>query len=150
MTNHHDLRRGDRQRRNDCGATVVEFALVLPVMLAVIGLVFSAGYLGIVRVIVDHSAREGVRAATVPSSADLRSYPSLASITATVDDASPLVTPTAVSVSGIADRNHNVIVIVSYTFTNPGAVLLAPLSILGLTPVSDTLTLTKTVESRRE
>lgn len=139
------------RRRDDAGGVVLEFVLVLPAVLAVIGLVIGAGYLGLCRVLVDHSARAGLRAAVVPDSADLRQYPDQIDITEVVDDASPLFTPTAVTVTGTSVRNAPVTVAVSYTVTNPVAVLFAPLAVFGIDdPVPDTLTMTASAQGRRE
>ena len=137
--------------RDERGGAVLEFVIVLPVALAVIGLVLGAGWLGLVRVIVDHGARSGARAAAVPVSADLRGYATADGVRAAVDDAMPLLSPTTVTVVGVAVRNAPVEVEVTYTFTNPFAILLAPVEALGIgDPVPDTLTVTGRGLGRRE
>lgn len=142
--------RTNRQR----GAATVEFVLVLPVLLALLGTVIFGGWLAAVRTILEHGATEGARYASVPATPDLRSYPDQAAVRDRVDAATPLISPTSVQVtssSAGAARNAPVAVRATYSVPNPVAVLLLPLEALGWSdPVPDTVTVSATAEGRRE
>lgn len=142
-----------RLTRGERGAAVVEFVLVLPVFLAAVGLVLFGAWVGVVKTIIDHGAREGALYAAIPSSADLRSYPTTAQVAAEVDRTTPLVSPTNVTVTnGVAGvgRAAPFKVRVEYQVTNPAYVLFAPLRVFGWGEVSETLTVTSEAEMRRE
>jgi Flp pilus assembly protein TadG len=135
------------------GASVVETALVLPIFLAVAGLLLFAGWLGTVQSIVAHGAREGARYSSIPSSTDLRSYPSDGAVAAAVEEATPLLSPTRVTVTsgtGGASRFAPVTVRVEYSTPNPFRFLLAPLRAFGWGDVSETLTISSQAKERRE
>ncbi|MEX2458019.1 MAG: TadE/TadG family type IV pilus assembly protein [Actinomycetota bacterium] len=136
------------------GAAVLELALVLPVVLGVVGLILFGGWLGVVKTILDHGAREGARHAAIPSSADLRSYPTQAEVAAAVEDATPWLSPTGVSVTsgaGGAARFAPVKVVVTFDVANPFYALFAPLRAFGWgEDVSPTLTISSEAEVRRE
>ncbi|MGH2740430.1 MAG: TadE/TadG family type IV pilus assembly protein [Actinomycetota bacterium] len=138
----------DRQR----GVATVELAFALPILLAAVGTLLFASWLGTVKTILDHGARAGARFVSIPSSPDLRSYPDQASVTEAVDEATPLLTPTTVSVEPeSASPNGPVRVLVTYEVANPLALLLAPLRALGFAgDVPDALTLRSEAEVRRE
>ena len=139
--------------KDEAGAATVEFALLFPLALAVIGLVLFAGWLGLTRVILDHGTREGARALSIPTQSDLRTYPDDSYLAQVVDEATPLITPTAVSSRGTAppSRNAPLELTVTYEVANPVAVLLAPLELLGFgNPAPPTLTLTSTAKARHE
>jgi Flp pilus assembly protein TadG len=140
-------------RSREHGAATVEFVLLLPIFLALIGTVIFAGWVGAVKAIIEHGASEGVRYAAVPASTDLRTYPNSAAVSAWVEDVTPLISPTSTQVlsgaSGAA-RNAPVTVQVTYDFPNPAAALLSPLEVFGVDGPSDTFTLTATARARRE
>ncbi len=140
--------------RSERGAATLEFAFVLPIFLAVIGTVIFAGWLGTVKAILEHGASEGVRYASIPASADLRSYPTDPEVAAEVEDATPLLTPTSVQVQSLDAgiiRGAPVGVRVTYQVNNPVAVLFAPLELLGWSePVPETLTVAAYARTRRE
>jgi Flp pilus assembly protein TadG len=140
--------------RSERAAATLEFALILPIFLAVIGTVIFAGWLGTVKAILEHGASEGVRYAAIPSSADLRSYPTDPQVVAEVDAATPLLTPTGVQVESLDAgliRGAPVGVRVTYQVQNPVALLFAPLELLGWSePVPDSLTVTAYARTRRE
>lgn len=142
-----------RSTADEKGAAVVEFVLLLPVALALIAAVLFAGWLGMTRVILDHGAREGARALSIPTGSNLRTYPDNAQLTQTVDAATPLISPTAVSsVSAPSpSRNAPLEVTVTYEVANPVAALLRPFELLGFDNTApDTLTLTSTAKARHE
>ena len=143
-----------RLRSDQSGAAVVEFALVLPLFLAVAGLVLFGGWLGVVKTILDRGAHEGARYASIPSAANLRAYPSLAEVTAAVEQSTPLVSPTAVQVisgAGGATRAAPMKVVVTYEVDNPVYALFAPLRLFGVgEDIDPTLTITSEAEVRRE
>jgi Flp pilus assembly protein TadG len=144
----------DAPRRNERGAVTVEFAVVLPLVLVLLGTVIFAGWLGLVRAILEHGASEGVRFASVPATSDLRSYPDNGAVSAHVDQSTPMITPTDVqvlsSLSGAA-RNAPVTVRVTYGVPNPVAGLLAPLEAFGWAEdIPETITVTATALGRRE
>lgn len=134
------------------GAATVEFILVFPLALALIAMVLFAGWLGLTIVILDHGAREGARALSLPAQADVRSYPDDASVAGSVDAATPLITPTAVtSVAGVRTRNAPFELKVTYQVVNPVAVLLSPFELLGFeNSAPDILTITSTSKGRFE
>lgn len=132
------------------GVAAVELALVLPILLAVIGGVLFAGWLGMTRAVLEHGVQAGLRAATVPISADQRSYPTADAVATKVDDATPLITPSTVTVTPATGvPNDNVTVAATYTVANPAAVLLAPLRIIGV-DLPASLTLSASATGRRE
>lgn len=139
--------------RDQRGATVLEFALVLPILLGAVGLVLFGGWLGVAKAVMDHGAREGARYASIPSTADLRGYPNDAAVAAAVDAATPLLSPTGVRVesgAGGAARFAPLTVTVTYEVANPVRFLLAPLAAFGWGEASPTLTITSEAEARRE
>lgn len=124
-----------RTARNEHGAAAVELVLLLPAFLALVGLVLMAGWLGLIRVVLDHGAREGLRVASIPVGDDLRSWPTPAEVGAAVEAATPLISPTSVTSSGAGPNptgNEPLEVTVVYEVSNPVAVLLAPLAAIGL------------------
>jgi Flp pilus assembly protein TadG len=142
-----------RLRTEQRGATVLEFALVLPVFLGVAGLVLFGAWLGVSKAILDHGAREGAKYAAMPSSVDLRSYPGDAEVTAEIERSTPLLSPTGVTVlsgAGGQSRNAPFTVRVSYQVPNPLFPLFAPLRLFGVDGISGTLTITSEAEGRRE
>ncbi|MGH2723198.1 MAG: TadE/TadG family type IV pilus assembly protein [Actinomycetota bacterium] len=136
------------------GAATVEFVLVLPVLLALVGTVMFGGWLATVRTILEHGATEGARYASVPTTPDLRTYPAEGAVAARVDEVTPLISPTSVQVTSSfagAARNAPVTVRATYSVPNPVAVLLAPLEALGWSdPVPDTITVSASAQGRRE
>jgi len=56
-------------RRDDDGAAAVEFALVLPILVLLLGGIVQFGYLYNQRLQVEHAAREGVRWASLRNTA---------------------------------------------------------------------------------
>ena len=143
-----------RRAETERGAATVEFVLVFPLALAVIALVLFAGWLGMTRVILDHGARQGAHALSMPVQSDLRTYPDDAYLASIVDAATPLISPTSVTsgpASVVPSRNAELEVTVTYQVANPVAVLLAPIALLGVdNPAPATLTLTSTGKARRE
>ena len=83
--------RGDHRGRAQRGSATVEFALVLPVVLAVLLALVQVGLLARDRLVVEHAARAGAREAAV-SVDDAR-------VRAAVSDAAPGLGPVAVEVS---------------------------------------------------
>ena len=141
-----------RRASEEHGAATVEFVLVFPLALALIALVLFAGWLGLTQVVLEHGAREGARAVSIPLASNLRTYPDDAQLAELVDQATPLISPTSVTSSGSnAARNAPVEVTVTYQVANPVAALLSPLTLLGFeNPVPPTFTLTATSKARRE
>lgn len=132
------------------GFAAVELVLVLPLLLALIGAVLFTGWLGMARSVLDRGVHAGLRAAMVPTSPDLRSYATVEAVAARVDDATPLLTPSSVTVTPAAGQpNGQVTVAATYTVTNPVAVLLAPLRVVGVS-LPATLTLSASATGRRE
>lgn len=134
------------------GAATVEFVLLFPLTLALIAMVLFAGWLGLSVVILEHGAREGARALSVPTQANLRTYPDDTYLAGIVDAATPLITPTAVtSLTGARSRNAPFTVTVTYQVANPVAVLLSPFELLGFeNSAPDSLTITSTSKGRFE
>ncbi len=58
------------ERRDDRGAVVVEFALVLPLLLMITIGIIAFGYLFHVQSVLDNAARDGVRVATLTDDDD--------------------------------------------------------------------------------
>ena len=142
-----------RLRSEQRGAAVIEFALVLPLFLAVVGLVLFGGWLGVVKTILDRGAQEGARYASIPSSANLRGYPSDAEVFQAVETSTPLLTPSTVTVTSPsgATRGAPFKVVVTYLVDNPMYVLAAPLRAFGWGDgVPQSLTITSESEVRRE
>lgn len=134
-------------RRQD-GAATVEFFLVMPAFLALIGLVIAAGWLGAAWAIVDHGAREGARQAALWEGAD---WPDQTAVAQVVEDSTPLVSPTDVRVVGDPEKNAPVRVEVDYVVQNPTRVLFVPLEFMfGTNPVPESFTLSSSEEVRRE
>lgn len=118
-----------RPRRDDAGAAALEFALVLPVLVAVVGLGVFAGWLGLVRVLVDRAAEAGLDAAVRPAAGDHTAWPSDEQVEAAVRAAMPLVEASAVTVgdeTGAPVRNATVAVTVVYEAANPLAPIGGP------------------------
>jgi len=148
------IHRRPLRRHPERGASAVEFALVLPIFLAVVGTLAFGAWVGTARAIIEHGASEGVRYASIPSSADLRTYPSDPEVVAKVEEATPLLTPTSVQVlsmdAGII-RGAPVAVRVTYEVPNPAAPLLSALEAIGvMDPSPDAITLTAYARVRRE
>ena len=143
-----------RLRSEQRGATVVEFALVLPVFLAVVATTLFGGWLGVTKVILDRGAQEGARYASIPSAANLRAYPSDGAVFDAVDASTPLLTPTTVVVTegtAGATRGAPFKVVLTYQVDNPAYALMAPLRLFGLAEgVDRTLTITSEAEVRFE
>lgn len=144
--------RSASRARAERGAATVELVFVLPIFLAVCAVLLAGAWIGVVRTILDHGAREGARRAAIASTADGRSYPGETMVAEAVDAATPLISPTSVHVvSGGEARNAPVRVEVSYDARNPAWALFAPLDVLGLpNPVPQTVSVTATAEARRE
>lgn len=137
---------GVGRMRCERGAAAAETALLLPVLLALVGAVAFAGWLGTVRTIIDHGARAGARFAAVPGGEDLRIYPDEAAVFGAVDDATPMITPSSVRlVSSSSARNAPVSVEVTYEVANPVGALLAPIGV-----DASTITVVSRAEVRRE
>lgn len=140
--------------QSERGAAAVELALVLPVVIGLAGLALFAGWLGWAKVSLDHGVREGLRFATLPQSGDLRSWPEAADVAQAVEAGTPLISPTAVtSADSGAGRagNQMVEVIGVYKVSNPVAVLLAPLAVIGLDDiVPHEIELVSRAKGRRE
>jgi len=64
-----DARRGRGKRRGESGQSLVEFAIVLPILLAVVIGIFEFGRAWNVYQVLTNAAREGARRAVVPSTA---------------------------------------------------------------------------------
>ena len=145
-------RRAGREH-DESGTAAVEFVLVLPFALGLIALVLFAGWLGLTRVILDHGAREGARALSMPTADDLRTYPDDAAVAVAVEAATPLISPTAVTTEpgDPTVGNAPLVLMVTYDVANPVAVLLGPLELFGVdNPAPANLTLTSTAKARRE
>ncbi|WP_347351559.1 TadE/TadG family type IV pilus assembly protein [Intrasporangium sp.] len=100
-------------RRRTRGAAAVEFALVLPLMLAVIGGVVDFGRAFYTQVVLTNAAREGARAAVV-----LQPYDASA-VTQRARAAAPGITPADLTVTtpGACAAGSNAAVSVSTGFT---------------------------------
>lgn len=137
--------------RSERGVATIELVFALPILLAAVGTLLFASWLGTMKTILDHGAREGARFASIPVSSDLRSYPDLAAVSQAIDEATPLLTPTTVAVENGGGRNAPLRVLVTYEVTNPVAVLLAPLRAFGFAgSIPETLTLRSEAEVRTE
>lgn len=135
-------------RHAERGAATVEFFLVMPAVLGLIGLVIGAGWLGAAWAIVDHGAREGAREAALWEG---RGWPDRDAVTQAVEAATPLVSPTSVDVVGDEAKNAPVRVNVSYEVQNPVRVLFVPLEFMvGTNPVPQSFTVSSSEEVRRE
>ncbi len=142
-----------RLRSEQRGAAVVEFALVLPIFLAVVGLVLFGGWVGVAKTILDRGAQEGARYASIPSSANLRAYPTNAEVFQAVDTSTPLLTPSTVTITSPSGstRGAPFKVVVTYEVANPVYALFAPLRAFGWgEEIPSTLTISSEAEVRRE
>lgn len=123
-----------RTRRFDAerGATAVEFALVLPFLLALVGMLFTAA-LGLgVRGLLLRGAEAGARsgAVIVQVTTGPERYRSDAEITQAVRDATILLDATEVTIGWLdAHRGEGArfTVTATYTWSNPAARLVGPL-----------------------
>jgi Flp pilus assembly protein TadG len=115
----HRIRTGDRVRSAK-GAELIEFALVLPVLLIVLGGILDMGFLFNNYAVVTNAAREGARMAAVPGWAEadvqnrVNSYLTGAGLTLT--GVTTTVAPVAVDIGGGRTIN-GVKVVVSYPYT---------------------------------
>jgi Flp pilus assembly protein TadG len=142
-----------RSRDSERGAVAAEFALLLPAFLAVVGSIFFAGWLGTVKTILDHGAREGAHFATIRDPESPGDYPSEAAVTAEVEATTPLLSPTSVTLTTSdagTGRNAPVRVTVTYEVPNPVSALLAPLAIFGVPLPDGSITVTSSAEERFE
>ena len=80
-----------RSRRRDRGAAAVEFALILPVLLLLVGGVVDFGRVFFTHITLSHAAREGVRVWTLGKPGDVVATVEsrAAGLTVTTDPASP-------------------------------------------------------------
>jgi len=61
------MKRGEAIRRRDCGQSLVEFAIVLPILLALLVGIFEFGVAWNRKQVLTNAAREGARRAILPS-----------------------------------------------------------------------------------
>jgi Flp pilus assembly protein TadG len=135
-------------KRNERGAAATELVLVLPVLVFVVWTAIFAGWVGVARALLDHGVQAGARAAAIPTSPDLRSYPNDAAIAQAVKDATPLITPGSVRVATpSAARNAPVEVSADYSVPIPWPI--AAMLHLFDDPRT-TVTITARAEARRE
>ena len=138
-------------RLSDDGATAIEFALVFPVLLAVVLMTLYGGLYLYYAAVAEHVARDAVRDASVPISGT-STYPSDSDVRDfAVHSGGTLVpTPTSVSVSSApggapAREGDEVTVQVSYDLPAVAAVAKA----LWFLPAPST-SVTRTASARRE
>lgn len=102
--------------RRDDGATAVEFALVLPFLLLLLGFILLGGFYALFSSLIGDAARQGARAASIRKGNTLSSaYPALADVEVAVKDALPSFVPSSdleVSVEGTAAEGARVVVTV--------------------------------------
>ncbi|MGH2771715.1 MAG: TadE/TadG family type IV pilus assembly protein [Actinomycetota bacterium] len=113
-----------RINKDDSGAEAVEFAVVAPVLLLIVfGLIYVLLWAA-AEISLGHAVTEGVRLASLPSTAT-GAYPSAAAVAARIDDSTPFfsqsgATPDcAIVVTGVASSNSPVRVTADCDFPNP-------------------------------
>lgn len=107
--------------RRDTGASAVEFALVLPLVLGLVGLALTAGLAFSVNAMVARSAEVAARAAAVPVDGVYRS-----DVTDAAREGALLIAPTVDSLlCDPCGEGGQVTVQVSYEWDNPAAGLLS-------------------------
>lgn len=134
-------------RRRDTGQSLVEFAIVMPVLLAVVIGIFEFGRAWNVRQVITNVAREGARLAVVPSSSE-------SAVRATIDSglSAAALNPASSTVTiqgmgGGTGSPSTVQVAYPYTFTFLGPVV----SLLkGSSVPGGTITLTTSISMRNE
>lgn len=141
----------------DRGAAALEFALVLPVVLAFVGAVITVGVWAASSAMLARGAEATARAVAVPSDFDHLPDPLYhgdAAIVAAADDATPLLDLDAGDVdvawdaacgTTTCDEGTRFTVTLTHAWTSPAASLLA-----GLAPGLDTITLRATSTGVRE
>lgn len=109
--------------RNDRGATAVEFALVAPVALFLIGAVLVFGFYGVFNAIAQNAVREAARFASVPSDPFAAIYPDDGAVYAHLVSEAPSVmgAPTSFTVTRVGGSvpGNGDIVTVTATFDTP-------------------------------
>jgi Flp pilus assembly protein TadG len=124
-------RHGRRRLQGDRGAQVVEFALIVPIVLVLIGAVIQFGFMFNAQVTVTQAAREGARFASLnPVSASCNAGCVAGKVRTKVEGAAPGLSfsnpttqITVTSCSAGSDENTDAVVVVVYT-VNLGAPLL--------------------------
>ena len=119
-----------RALRGDDGAQVVEFALIVPLVLVLIGAIVQFGFMFNAQVTVTQAAREGARYASLtPVSGACNAACVIGKVRTKVEGAAPGLSfsnpTTQISVTTCNagyDQNHDAVVIVEYT-VNLGAPL---------------------------
>lgn len=132
--------------RDDKGATAVEFALIAPVALFLIGAVLTFGFYGVFNAIAQNAVREAARFAAVPADPYAGVYPDDGAIYARLVSEAPSVmgAPTSFTVTRLGGSvpGNGDIVTVTATYDTPvlGALegLLQGAGLGGLTEITRT------------
>lgn len=114
--------------RSDHGATAVEFALVLPLVLGFVGMALTGGLAFTYDALVHRGAEYAAREAAVPEGLYASSYATEEEVTAAAATGTVLFEPTSVTVvcsPSPCGEGRRVTVRVSYDWANPAAGLLS-------------------------
>ena len=84
-----------RRHSSDRGAAVVEFALVLPLLIAILIGTIAFGHAFHIQTVIDNAARDGVRVYTIGNDAD----PAAAARDTAIQSASPSIALTAAQIA---------------------------------------------------
>lgn len=106
------------------GSAAVEFALVLPVLLAVVGMVITGALAFTMNALVHRGAEHAARVAAVPTDLAPPSYATDDEVTQAAADGAILLTPTTVTrdcVPSPCRDGGRVSVTVTYDWANPAA-----------------------------
>lgn len=90
-------RRIDEPTFDDRGATAIEFALVFPVLLAIVLMTLYGGFYLYYAAVAEHVARDAVRDATLPVAGN-STYPTTADVYATANNTGSSLIPAPTSV----------------------------------------------------
>lgn len=118
-------------RRSERGATAVEFALVLPLLLGLIGMALTGSLAFTYDALVHRGAEYAAREAAVPVGLYERTYATEDEVVAAAATGAILLQPTTVTVVCAPSPCHEggqVTVRVSYDWDNPAAGLLSALT----------------------
>lgn len=145
----------DRGRWNERGATAVEFAIVFPLALMLVGMIMYLGFRGWAGAMINNAARDGVRYASIRTSNNVP-YPSHGEVSAHVmgrlpswlDDASVAVTENGTGAGSLVSVTVSIDDL--GVLSAPASMINAPLSFFGVSEEAIAQNVSKTAMGRRE
>ena len=145
-------------RRDESGATAVEFALVLTLVVSLFGMLLLLGLRLVYAGLADHAAQVALRTAAVRTHSG---YPSDRQVKAAVDDLYPnglivdpmtvAVTPSSQSVRSVSNTHQGETVTVTVTYDVPALTAVVSLAnVIGVPGLGDLSVITRTATGRFE